>query len=201
MIKSIEIGFRKFILQLFLFLSSSHSRQEESGINNNSSVLLIRLNRIGDALVTTPFIALLKKNIGCEIVVLADRKNSFIFKNNPNIDSVEVFDKGIAGFFIAKKLSKKYKFDALVSLHDDVSTTVSFITALSGIKNRYSLCLDNYKVFTKTISRIDSENNHVIDRNLELLKLFGITNQTNQNIEYYLMKKTQLFLEDLYTEK
>ena len=83
-------------------------------------------------MVTTPLLDEVKKNIGCKVYVLADSKNYFIFKNNPSIDEIKIFNKGFSGIFEVREFIKQNKIDTIVDLHDDVSTTVSFIIALSG---------------------------------------------------------------------
>ncbi len=53
------------------------------------TILIIRCDRLGDAVVTTPLLAALKNNFpNCRLIVLASNTNKIIFKNNPNIDKI-----------------------------------------------------------------------------------------------------------------
>lgn len=127
MIKKFEQFLRKLLLFFLLSLSNRKKLSKQLPvIKEETKILFIRLNRIGDALVSTPLIEFTKKKTGCIVYVLADKKNYFVFKNNPNIDEVIIFEKGIKSFFNLKKFIKQKEIDILVDLHDDVSTTVSF---------------------------------------------------------------------------
>lgn len=184
--KKIESILKNLILSILLFFYSPPKKENKCKIDSSSNVLLIRLNRIGDALVSTPFIKYLKKTTGCRIIILADIKNHFIFENNPNVDKVYKFKKGFKGFFTSRQIANSENVNYLFDLHDDVSTTVSFLIALSGIPNRYGLEKKNHRVFTKTIKKINPEKNHVIDRLLELSKLIsGNYNNKDLNVEFF----------------
>jgi len=173
-LKEIEIFFKNLLLRLFLFLSRHKKNPLPCALDSSSKILLIRLNNIGDALVTTPFIKEIKEQTGCGIYVLASKRNFFIFSDNPFIDKVWRFDKGIGSFFSAIKRINKERFDAVIDLHDDVSATVSFIVALSKSPCKLGLERSNNAVFTQTIARIDPQTHHVIERNAELGKLLNL---------------------------
>ena len=91
--KRIELLIKKLLLNLLLLFKSGKMK-DPSVFNSGSKILFIRLNRIGDALVVTPLLKLIKDNLRCEIHVLADKKNYFVFANNPSIDNIIVFNKG-----------------------------------------------------------------------------------------------------------
>lgn len=198
MIKIFEQYLKKILMFFLLFISSlKPSYKEELRINKDSKILFIRLNRIGDALISTPLIDLVKKKIGCKIYVLADRKNHFVFENNPNIDEVLVFEKGIKSFFLINKFIKKNGINVLVDLHDDVSTTVSIIIAFSECNYKLGLKKSNYELYTHTANRIDSTKNHVIERILELSKLFGFKFSKDEvKIGYYPKEENILFAKE-----
>lgn len=187
MIKKFEQFLRK-VLMFFLILLSRRKKSfnQIPLITKESKILFIRLNRIGDALVSTPLIDLTKRKTGCHIYVLADKKNYFVFKNNPHIDEVIIFEKGIKNFFNLKKFIKQEEINVLVDLHDDVSTTVSFFIAIADCKYKLGLKKSNREIYTHTVERIDSTKNHVIDRILEISKLLGLNYSKDElRIGYY----------------
>ena len=146
---------------------------------------MIRLNRIGDALVTTALIQLLKDNLDCEIEILADRKNHFVFANNSCISKTIIFHKGLLGIFAARKYIAEAGFDVVVDTHDDVSTTVSYIAALAPVRFKFGLRKTNKVIFNKTEERLDGTHYHVIERILQIANLFGIKpNLKNANVIY-----------------
>jgi ADP-heptose:LPS heptosyltransferase len=182
--KKFEILLRHFLLNLLLFFTSSNSNRPLVKLDRNSKVLLIRLNRIGDALVTTHLIKELKEQKNCKVVILADAKNHFIFRNK-FADEVWIFKKGLKGFFETLNKINSTKFDVIVDLHDDVSTTVTYLLALCKSINKIGLSKYNKKVYTHSIDRLDASKFHVIDRNLALGSLLDLTiNHDKINVYY-----------------
>ena len=172
--KKIEVFLKNILLKVLLMLSAHKNGNNEDKLNNFKSVLFIRLNRIGDALVSTPLLHLVKKNIGCRIFLLADKKNYFAFNNNPDIDKLIIFKKGFLGIYEVLKMIRENNIDTVVDLHDDVSTTVSFIVALSSATNKFALKKENELIYTRTIERPHRSKVHVVDRLLQLGKLFNL---------------------------
>lgn len=187
MIKKFEQLLRRILMFFLLSLSRRKKLSEQLPvIKEETKILFIRLNRIGDALVSTPLIELTKKKTGCIVYVLADKKNYFVFKNNPNIDDVIIFEKGIKNFFKLKKFIKQKEIDILVDLHDDVSTTVSFLIAVVECEYKLGLKKSNSEIYTHTVDRINSDRNHVIVRTSEISKLLGLNYSKEElRIGYY----------------
>lgn len=172
--KKVEIFIKNIFLRLLLLLKSGRKGSSPVKFSQESKVLFIRLNRIGDALVTTPLLHEVKLQIKCKIYLLADKNNSFIFSNNPDVDEVIVFKKGLKGFLEILKTIKKENFDALVDLHDDVSTTVTYLLAMAKTPTKFGLRKANEIVYTQTVEKPDPAKFHVIDRLMQIARLFNI---------------------------
>lgn len=187
MIKRLEYTLKKIFMLVLKFLGRISTLEDGyPKITQNSKILFIRLNRIGDALVTTPLIDLVKKKKRCTVYVLADNKNYFVFSNNPNIDKVITFQKNLKFFFSVIRLIQKEQVDTIVDLHDDVSTTVSLLVSLSKCRYKFGLYKSNSQIYTHTVPRIDASNNHVIERILELSKLLGFSFSKDEvKVGYY----------------
>lgn len=176
MLKRIEYFLKNFLLHILSLLSKkSNSITKKLVVNSNSKCLLVRINRIGDALVTTPFIHLLKNKINPQIYVLADRKNHFVFNNNPDIEEVLIYDKGLVGFIKTLKTINSKKFDVIFDLHDDVSTTISFLIAAVKCQNKVGLEKSNKNIFTHTVPRPDAKKYHVIERLSSFSEILGFS--------------------------
>ncbi len=189
--KKVEIFLKNILLNILLFISNFNKKR--NGKNKRiSRVLFIRLNRIGDALVTTPLLHLIKNSLHCDIYLLADKKNYFAFNNNPDIDEVIVFEKGLSGIFKILKTIKLERIDTIVDLHDDVSTTVSFLIALSNASNKFGLEKENKVIYTKTVEKLDDVKYHVIERLLELGKLFDLKINNDKAKVHYSPETTSL---------
>ena len=89
--KKFEIFLKNILLKLLVTFNPVKKNIPLPRFDSNSNLLFIRLNRLGDALVTTPLLHEIKNQLKCKVYVLADRKNHFIFKNNPSVDEVYYF--------------------------------------------------------------------------------------------------------------
>ncbi|MCF8435396.1 MAG: glycosyltransferase family 9 protein [Ignavibacteriales bacterium] len=158
-----------FILKLFF----GYNNKTFTRSKNGKRILLVRLNRIGDALVCTPIIkALLDNNF--QVDIIADKKNYFIFKNFSGISEIFVFTHRFNSLLDIIKATNQKRFDYIVDLHDDLSTTVSLIIAFSNAQQKFGLSKKTASLYSKTIDRPDARSNHVIERISQLLKLFNL---------------------------
>ena len=103
-------------------------------------VLLSRTDRMGDLILTTPVIEVVREySPDAYVCFLANSKLTPIIKDNPYIDDVIGLDKerehrGIFGFLKLLRKIRKQKFDLIVNFHP---TNRNHILAfLSGIKER-----------------------------------------------------------------
>lgn len=184
--KKIESVVKYYLLQLLVFFNKVKKEKSLPDYNSPINVLFIRLNRIGDALVCTPLFDQLKQNKNIKIFILADRKNHFVFRNNPAIDEVIIFKKGLSGFFEINKIIKSRAISVVVDLHDDISTSVSYLMAIAKVNYKFGLNKSTSKLFTHTVERLDPTSNHVVDRVLEFLKLFNLSaNKDSVAVKYY----------------
>lgn len=191
MTKKVEIFLKQIILKLLLLFSKRRNSSERPVVTENSKVLFIRLNRIGDALVTTPLLQQIKQQINCSVFVLADNKNHFIFEHCLSVNDTIIFEKGLKGIEEVKSFIKKNNIDTVVDLHDDVSTSVSFLLSSIDVSQIFGLKKENEKLYTHTISRLNSSTHHIIERTLELTKLFGFNPDYQQaEVEYKIQIKS-----------
>lgn len=191
--KKIEFFFKNILLKILLIFNPVKKESTLPVLDSRSGILFIRLNRIGDALVTTPLLHEVKKQLGCRIIVLANKNNHFIFRNNPSIDQVIIFEKGLSGITGINSIIKKNNIAAIVDLHDDVSTTVSYLVAFAKVKYKIGLRKSNHTLYTHTVERLDPVNNHVILRVLKLSELFNIPVNTKLvSVKYYPSEENEI---------
>lgn len=188
--KKLEIFLKNILLKLLVTFNPVKKNIPLPRFDSDSNLLFIRLNRLGDALVTTPLLYEIKKQLKCKVYVLADRKNHFIFNNNPSVDEVFIFEKGLKGYKNFNNTLKQKSINAVIDIHDDVSTTVSFLIAIARVRYKFALKKSNYSLFTHTVERIDPRNNHIILRILKLSELFNIeVNLNSVLVRYYPSKE------------
>lgn len=200
--KKIEILLKNLLLKILLLLKGKLKGTHKDAFDETSKILFIRLNRIGDALVTTPLLHEIKHSLKSKIYVLADRKNCAAYTNNKDIDKLVLFEKGIKGFFNTLRFINDEKIDTVVDLHDDVSTTVSFLIAMCNAQNKFGLEKSNKSIYTRTIPRLDSTVHHVVDRVMEITKLFNIhPDKSKIKLHYYLTEETHAKADKIISQK
>jgi len=207
MIKKIEMYAKNFLLKgLLLFSGKNKLNKGDNSFKEGDKILCIRLNRIGDALVTTPLLEQIKKQLGLKIFVLASTSNRMVFDDCGCVDEVIQFQKGFKKFKALLKRIELENFSAIVDLHDDVSTTVSFLIALAKVPIKFGLKKSNYVIYTHTIEKPNPLTTHVIERNLALLALFGLPYDKNDiNIVYTpshaSLEKAETFIRNKFPSK
>jgi len=201
--KRFEVYLKKRFLSLLLVLNRKSKFVEENySIMPGAKILFVRLNRIGDALVVTPLLSEIKKKTGVQVFVLASEINRIVFEDCPSVDKTIVFDKGLTSFLNLLKLIEHENFAALVDLHDDVSTTVSFLIALAKVPLKFGLKKSNSRIYTHTVEKTDPTKTHVVERNLALLKLFKLDYEKEKiNIVYQPKKESLDKVETFLTNK
>jgi len=138
------------------------------------SVLVIRPDRLGDVVLSTPVYASIKKSFPhLRVSVLVSHSNTPILANNPNVDEIISFDSKNLGAII-KKIRRK-KFDVVFTLNKKLSTTASLLALISKTKYRVGYAhnetswLYDLRLPTNSLTRHESLNN------IELLNYAGIT--------------------------
>lgn len=196
--KEIEIYLRKFLLSLYLFFKKNEKKQTELKISKEDKILLVRLNRIGDALVTTHVIKHIKEHSGCEIHVLADRKNFFIFENDKNVDKTFIFPRKLKEIKILQEEINNSNYLALFDLHDDVSTSASLFIGMLNIENKIAYDKKTRKLFTHLVPYLDPKKHHIIERYSQFLDYLKIPyNRDEIRVNYQPTEEASNYAENL----
>jgi ADP-heptose:LPS heptosyltransferase len=88
-----------------------------------SRILLTRVDKIGDLILTTPAIEAVRKNFPHSFICfLCDKRTQEIISSNPYLDEVLILDKsgqlkGMRNFFKLLNLIRKRKFDLVINFH------------------------------------------------------------------------------------
>lgn len=171
--KGIKSAFWK-CLAFFIGDANGESLKRPFDFKNIHSVLVIRHDRLGDVILSTPVYESLKRSFPwVKITVVVSRENSGILEHNPHIDRIICFEKGkLLRLWLDLR---KQKFDLALSLHLVFSTTSSMIAWFSGAK-----LLVGYKnppgtlVYNVSVPR-PSVTRHETQHNLDLLRYLETT--------------------------
>lgn len=166
---------KKLFFGLLKLLSGKSSKSKvQPSFGERRNILLIRLNNIGDALVTTPLIEQLKNKIYCNIDILCHRRNSVVFENNKSVDNIFILEKGFFNFFRMLFRARRKKYYCIVDTHNDVSATANLFLLLLKSEYRFGFRKEENNLYTGVIEKPDSAKTHIAEQILHLLKLFGV---------------------------
>jgi lipopolysaccharide heptosyltransferase II len=155
------------------------SRKEKLRIDPSArhKILLIRLRRIGDVVMTTPSITALKEALPrASLAYVVEEPYSRLVEGNPLLDKVITLPSGqrFIDFLRSVRRVRKEKYDAVVDFHG--GPRASLLTFLSGanLKVGYNL---KYKGFIYDIRIRRSRRNghwHSVEGHLNLIKALGL---------------------------
>ena len=143
-----------------------------------SRILIIRTDRIGDCILSTPAVAFLKKLFpSAEIDVLTTPYTVDVFSRNPDIRNVIVDDPAKAGIFSSRFMSlvsviRKKKYEICFILH--LSLRAALVPFLAGIPTRVAPAskiyqfLANRRIAQKRSQCLMNESEY----NVDLIKKF-----------------------------
>lgn len=195
LIKRIEYFF-KDVLERFIF-KDIHSVLIEKKIErfaffDDSKILLIRNDRIGDLLVSTPLLKTLRKKYPNVVIdILLSDKNIAARRSSDNfVNNTYIYIKKLSKMIPLILSLRKRKYDLVIDLLDNPSTTNAFI--IKFIKPLYSLGFRKAKTNKYNLEVIlpPKLKVHIVDRINQLLLPFDIeSNKINENIEFLLAEQ------------
>jgi lipopolysaccharide heptosyltransferase II len=166
----------------------------EKNWSGKQNILCIRLDNMGDLLMSSPAIRALKETFKSKITVLTSSMAGGIAKYVPGIDEVIIADvpwvksnsnEGVPGFYQLAENLRKRKFDAAVifSVFSQNPMPAIMLAYLAGIPARLAYCRENpYELLTNWIPDDEpfSKINHQVLRDLELVASVGATTRNDE---------------------
>lgn len=148
-----------------------------------SKILLLRNDRIGDLIVSTPFIYTIRKyNPNVTIDILLSEKNIVAKRAVENyVNNIYVFRKKLFSLIKLVFILKKQKYDLVIDLFDNHSTTNALLIKL--IKPLYSLGFRKHKAnfYNIEVPLPNKLKHHIVARLNNLLFPFGIESHNITN--------------------
>ncbi|MCO5260814.1 MAG: glycosyltransferase family 9 protein [Crocinitomicaceae bacterium] len=139
-------------------------------------ILFIQTAFLGDVILATPSFSEVKRLFpDAEIDVVVKKGNESLLSNNPNLNTVFVFDKKAGKFKEILRLSKLLrarKYEIVFNFQRFGSSGI--LTLLSGAKKKYGFKKNPFSfAFTKTFEHVIGDGTHEVERNLQMLQEFG----------------------------
>jgi len=154
-------------------------------------ILVVRFSSIGDIVLTTPVVRMLKKQLNTEVHFLTKSTYVSLLKNNPYIDSVYQIEDSINE--VVTDL-KKEKYDYIIDLHNNLRTQI--LKFRLGVPSR-SFNKLNMEKFMLTTFKMDSlPEVHIVDRYLDTVTHLGVQND-NEGLDFFLKDEDKVDLSQI----
>lgn len=150
-------------------------------------ILILRFSSIGDIVLTTPVVRILKTQLEhVEIHYATKKAYQNLLVANPYLDKLHLLDKSIEEFI---KVLKSENFDLIVDLHNNLRTR--YISLRLGIPTRrfHKLNIAKWLMVRWKINKLP--NKHIVERYLETVYPLGVKNDT-LGLDYFIPEKDEV---------
>jgi ADP-heptose:LPS heptosyltransferase len=157
-------------------------------------ILVIRFSSIGDIVLTTPVVRVLKTQLDAEIHYCTKKNFAFLMQDNPYIDRVHTLEDNL--YKLINSLQQE-KFDYIVDLHHNLRSYLikQRLSAKSTSFNK----LNREKWLMVNLKINQLPNVHLVDRYLDCLKPLGV-NPDSLGLDFFIPEKDEVELEWLPEE-
>lgn len=143
-------------------------------LTHSPSILLIRPDRIGDALITTPTIQLLRERFpSATIALLLGAKNAAVAELMPEINRTHLLPVSAVGAWKVMRQIRRQRYDVVINLVANDSASAAAITAFSGGKWKIGFSGASSAIYSVAIPR-PATPTHIVRETSLLLAPFGI---------------------------
>ena len=147
-------------------------------------VLIIRFSSIGDIVLTTPIVRVLKTQLeNVEIHYATKIQFKSIFEESPYIDKMHYLQKDLSAFI--RELSQE-KFDFIVDLHNNLRTKIIKTALFTKSSSFNKLNLEKWLIVNFKINKLPTV--HIVDRYLDAVKSLGVKNDS-LGLDYFIPEK------------
>ncbi len=162
-------------------------------------ILIIQTAFLGDVILTLPLVQVLKQNLhDSKIDFLCIPSTAVLFKHNPLISKLIIYNKRGGDSFRRIKKEVKHKYDIVISPHRSVRS--SLIAYFSKARKRISFDKSSFNFFFTDKVRYVS-GIHEIQRNLSLLRPLGIDESNIVKPELFLDIDERSKIANMFTDE
>ncbi len=202
-LKRIEVGIRRFLLKALRFFVRRGAPRPEQYDFHSSSVLFVRQDRIGDVLVSTPLIRILKRHYaGIQIDFLLSTNNYFVLENEPLVRKRWVYRKTLWSAIDVLRKIRRERYEYVVDLMDNPSTTSTVVCALSGARWTVGLQKENAYAYDLTVPLLSRKESHIVERLAQLLTVFGIDPaKEDLSLHYHVSRQSRELAREFFRDR
>jgi heptosyltransferase-3 len=151
-----------------------YSGEGELALPRDPRILLIRHDRIGDAIVSTPIVSLIRERFPkATIGLLLGRKNRAAASLVGGVDMVHSLDGRPSGYLSIASELRRCRYDLVINLLAKDSASGALLTVLSGAGYRIGFQGEATTIYDRAIAQPD-EPMHIVSRTSLLLAPLGI---------------------------
>ncbi len=178
LVELIELLFRHAVAYPFLRLLF-HNSYSDKPLNLQSvhKILILRYDRIGDMIVTTPIFRLIKqKNPAVKIGVFTSRGNAEILEGNPYVDSLFILDKSWIGLYREVIRARQETFDVVLNFIFNRTTSAGILANLVAPRGfKVGQGAYKYRFYFNRLLHLDRSKRHMVEVLVEYIEsAFGV---------------------------
>ena len=148
-------------------------------------ILIVRFSSIGDIVLTSPVVRVLKEQLGCEIHFLTKKAFKSCLAFNPHIDKLWLMEKSLSECL--PKL-KKESYDEVIDLHNSQRSRI-LLRKLSIPSHSFNKLNVRKWWYVQTKRNVLPEV-HIVDLYLDCCKHLGVIND-QKGLDYFLSNESQ----------
>lgn len=157
-----------------VIVQASHDSIQLTNVNR---ILLLRQDRIGDVIVSTPIIRALRRHLPeARIDMVLSTNNTAVRQAvEPYVDHIHVFRKSLLHLLLLRRTLRRERYDLVIDLMDNASSTSALL--VSGTNARFAIGVDkvNRGVYTHVVPLADQSRVHIVERIARLTWPLGIS--------------------------
>jgi heptosyltransferase-2 len=179
-------------------METSTTKRDEMKLNWKR-ILIIQTAFIGDVVLTLPLLQVLRRNFPeAKIDFMLIPKTAELLKNHPDVDEVIIFDKkgkdsGVIGLMRMARIISDKKYDVAFIPHRSFRSAL--LPLLAGVKVRVGFDKSAFRFLYTHI--VKYEMIHEIERNLSLLKPFGINHNFKELPNIFPSEEDKLYVDEI----
>ncbi len=140
-------------------------------------ILLLRQDRIGDVIVSTPIIRALRRHLPKARIDMVLSTNNVAVRQavDPYVDHIHVFRKSLLHLLLLRRTLRRERYDLVIDLMDNASSTSALL--VSGTDARFAIGVDkvNRGVYTHVVPLANQSRVHIVERIARLTWPLGIS--------------------------
>lgn len=178
-IKRIELGVRRMLRSWLTGRRQPTLIDGPQRVVNSEQrlrILFLRQDRIGDVLVSEPIIRAVRERFpnACIHMLLSRNNLAALPAIAHLVDDQIVYQKTATGLLAVIRSIRRNRYDVVVDLMDNPSTTSTALLRGSGVPIRIGIDKANRNAYTHVVPLRDRATVHIVDRLAQLLLPFGI---------------------------